>query len=138
MGMNKQTQEALKIFNSYADMDMDYFDAIDSLKKALEQPAQEPVAWNEEEFNNIAYAYRSCPINKIEMVSERYQELVDYVLSVTHPAQPLSDDEIINLIINGGWFDRLNDTHNLDHAKKETIAMVHVIEKAHGIGVRDE
>ena len=72
-------------------------------------PAQEPVAWNEEEFNAIAYAYRSCPAHEVKMVSERYQELVNYVLSITHPApswQGLSDDEINNLhhkwIMNSG------------------------------------
>ena len=63
-------------------------------------PAQEPVAWNEEEFNAIAYAYRTCPAHEIKMVSDRYQELVNYVLSITHPApawQGLSDDEIIDM-----------------------------------------
>ena len=70
--------------------------------EALAQPAQEPVAWNEEEFNAIAYAYRTCPAHEIKMVSDRYQELVNYVLSITHPAPAwqgnkefvgLSDDE---------------------------------------------
>ena len=32
--------------------------------------AQEPVAWNEEEFNAIAYAYRTCPAHEIKMVIE--------------------------------------------------------------------
>ena len=71
--------------------------AIKACKEALAQPAQEPVAWNEEEFNAIAYAYRTCPAHEIKMVSDRYQELVNYVLSITHPApswQGLSDDEI--------------------------------------------
>jgi len=74
--------------------------AIQACKEALEQPAQEPVAWNEEEFNAIAYAYRSCPAHEIEMISECYQDLVDYVLSITHPApswQGLSDDEVNDL-----------------------------------------
>ena len=69
----------------------------DMFKEALAQPAQEPVAWNEEEFNAIAYAYRTCPAHEIKMVSDRYQELVNYVLSITHPApawQGLSADEI--------------------------------------------
>ena len=38
--------------------------------------------WNEEEFNHIAYAYRLCPLQDVEMVSQRYKELVDYVLNV--------------------------------------------------------
>jgi hypothetical protein len=53
-----------------------------TIEEALEQSAQEPVAWNEEEFNAIAYAYRTCPVHEIEMVSQRYQELVDYVLAL--------------------------------------------------------
>jgi hypothetical protein len=55
---------------------------INACEEALEQPAQEPVSWNEETFNNIAYAYRTCPAHEIEMVSQRYQELVDYVLAL--------------------------------------------------------
>ena len=51
--------------------------SIKACKEALEQPA-----WNEEKFNAIAYAYRSCPAHEVKMVSERYQELVDYVLSL--------------------------------------------------------
>lgn len=77
-------------------------------QEALEQPAQDseqapfkqPVAWNEEEFNDIAYAYRTCPAHEIKMVSDRYQELVNYVLSITHPApswKGLSDDEVTDL-----------------------------------------
>jgi hypothetical protein len=57
-------------------------EAIKACKQALEQPTQKPVAWNEEEFNAIAYAYRTCPAHEIEMVSQRYQELVDYVLAL--------------------------------------------------------
>ena len=84
-------------------------DAIKACKEALEQPAQEPVAWNEEEFNAIAYAYRSCPAHEIEMISERYQDLVDYVLSITHPApswQGLSDDEIDSV-----WFEVVKENN---------------------------
>ena len=51
-------------------------------KKALKQPAQETVGWNEEEFNEIAYAYRICPAHEVKMVSKRYQDLVAYVLSL--------------------------------------------------------
>ena len=47
----------------------------------------EPVAWNEEEFNHIAYSYRSWPSTDPIGVSERYDELVNYVQSITHPAK---------------------------------------------------
>ena len=61
-----------------AEIDM----STNACKEALEQPAQETVGWNEEEFNEIAYAYRICPAHKVNMVSERYQDLVAYVLSL--------------------------------------------------------
>ena len=101
--MNTQTQEALKMAIEALSQDEGWFEpeaAIKACKEALEQPAQEPVAWNEEEFNAIAYAYRTCPAHEIKMVSDRYQELVNYVLSITHPApswQGLSDDEVNNI-----------------------------------------
>jgi hypothetical protein len=60
----------------------DVIAAHDACKEALKQPAQKTVGWNEEEFNEIAYAYRICPAHKVNMVSERYQDLVAYVLSL--------------------------------------------------------
>lgn len=63
-------------------------------------PAQKPMAWNEEKFNAIAYAYRASPSSKIKMVSEKYKALIDYVLSIANPApqwQGLSDNEINQL-----------------------------------------
>jgi len=53
-----------------------------SKKEELEQTAQETVGWNEEEFNEIAYAYRICPAHEVKKVSERYQDLVAYVLAL--------------------------------------------------------
>lgn len=64
-------------------------------------PAQEPVAWNEEEFNAIAYAYRTCPAHEIKMVSDRYQELVNYVLSITHPAPSCQECENLKHDLEG-------------------------------------
>ena len=49
----------------------------------------EPVAWNEEEFNAIAYSYRSWPFSDPKGVSDRYEELVKYVQSITHPVKEL-------------------------------------------------
>ena len=103
--MNTQTLEALKmaqeVLNLYCEQLNSKFanDALKAIDEALAQPTQEPVAWNEEEFNAIAYAYRTCPAHEIKMVSDRYQELVNYVLSITRPAPAkqwvgLSDDEI--------------------------------------------
>ena len=126
--MTKQTEalhKALKVLNCLNN-DRVYETAwvkgaINACEEALEQPAQEPVAWNEEEFNAIAYAYRTCPAHEIKMVSDRYQELVNYVLSITHPApswQGLSDDEIHNLMIgkNGVYY---NFARVIEQALKE-------------------
>jgi hypothetical protein len=49
---------------------------------------------NEEEFNHIAYSYRSWPSTDPIGVSERYDELVNYVQSITHPVKTLTDEEI--------------------------------------------
>lgn len=61
-------------------------DAIKACKEALdtEQVREDDAqpAWNEEEFNTIAYAYRSCPAHEVKMVIEKYKALVAYVLSV--------------------------------------------------------
>ena len=80
------------------------------------QPAQEPVAWNEEEFNAIAYAYRTCPAHEIKMVSDRYQELVNYVLSITHPApswQGLTSEEIRSLDLDNDVISVIFQTEKL-------------------------
>ena len=55
----------------------------------------EPVAWNEEEFNAIAYSYRSWLASDPKGVSERYEELVNYVQSIAHPVKelPTKEDE---------------------------------------------
>jgi hypothetical protein len=73
----------------YHGCDAKLFKALQACKEALDTeqvredlPAQEPVGWNEEEFNEIAYAYRICPAHKVNMVSKRYQDLVAYVLSL--------------------------------------------------------
>jgi hypothetical protein len=55
----------------------------------------EPVAWNEEEFNHIAYSYRSWLASDPKGVADRYDELVNYVQSITHPAKTLTDEEIL-------------------------------------------
>ena len=39
--------------------------------------------FNEEEFNAIAYRYRSWPLHDPKGVSERYQELLNYIKEIT-------------------------------------------------------
>ena len=83
--MNKQI-EALKMAIKTLSQDEGWFDpseAIKACKEALaEAEKQEPVVFDEEEFNTIAYAYRTCPAHEVKMVSERYQDLLNYVLSL--------------------------------------------------------
>ena len=55
----------------------------------------EPVAWNEEEFNAIAYSYRSWLASDPKGVADRYEELVNYVQSISNPAKTLTDEEIL-------------------------------------------
>ncbi len=77
--------EALKMAIDALSQDEGWFEteeAINACKEALKQPAQETVGWNEEEFNEIAYAYRICPAHEVKKVSERYQDLVAYVLAL--------------------------------------------------------
>jgi len=52
-------------------------------------------SFDEDEFNHIAYNYRSWPAHDPKGVSERYQELVDHVKSITAPRE-LSDEEIMD------------------------------------------
>jgi len=65
--------------------------------------SNEPVAWNEEEFNHIAYSYRSWLASDPKGVSERYQELVNYVQSITHPAKTLTNEEILQVRKDLDW-----------------------------------
>jgi len=81
--------------------------------------AQEPVAWNEEEFNAIAYAYRTCPVYEMEMVSQRYQELVAYVLSIANNKkwQGLTDDEALQIYIDDPAIASHKDPHLIKYAR---------------------
>jgi hypothetical protein len=72
----------------------------------------EPVAWNEEEFNHIAYSYRSWPSTDPIGVSERYDELVNYVQSITHSAKTLTDEEIEQIYDSKDWY---NDWEMFDY-----------------------
>ena len=67
-----------------------------------------PVAWNEEEFNAIAYSYRSWPMHDPKGVSVRYEELVNYVQSITHPVKELTDEEMYRLLADAIWAVGLN------------------------------
>jgi hypothetical protein len=89
-------------------------------KEALEQPAQEPVGevtWFEGTVMGAIYPTSNMPKDGEKLY--------------THPAQPLSDDEIIkmqrdyeDLLVGGGTM-----FHFMEFAR--------AIEQAHGIGVKE-
>ena len=129
--MTKQTEalrmaiEVIEAFERGCDIDdyfMDVSNALDVCKEALAE-TQEPVAWNEEEFNAIAYAYRTCPIQEVELVSQRYQELVDYVLTIATPPSRewvgLSDAEIDAIFPLGDDVDVLDVARGIEKALRE-------------------
>ena len=70
-------------------------------------PVKEPLDWNEEEFNHIAYSYRSWLASDPKGVSDRYEELINYVQSITQPAN-LTDEEI--MFISETFEDRVVNT----------------------------
>ena len=112
--VSKDTALKMAIETMTLPNNLSFLMAITACKEALEQPAQEPVAWNEEEFNAIAYAYRAFPSSEVKMVSEKYKALVDYVLSIANHAPSwqgnkefvgLSDDEIAKIIGKGAFYE---------------------------------
>ena len=112
---------------------------INACKEALEQPAQEPVAW--EWFEDRAY-YDMYAVKQVgnknfdEVIhvlkSKDAKYLCDWLNSLNiHPAQPLSDDEIY----------KLKDKHTsfyLGNNHLDVLKFARAIEQAHGIGVKDE
>lgn len=154
--MNTQTQEALKMaieaienlceaFMLGADWKgiVVYDGAVDALaacNEALEQPAQEPVAWEDKEDKWSADIEKAHPVNSKayadwdvaqRMVSNRHSKnaliaLVCWLLQKdTRPEQPLSDEAIMFM-------------YSEPCSDKEIIEFARAIEQAHGIGVKGE
>jgi len=138
--MNKQIKalkmaiEALEDFSAqYANLEP----IINSCKEALEQQAQEPVAWMYETDGGAVKlsCYREGHQGGGKI--RNYNETPLY----THPAQdetsssqqarlvPLSDDEICKIYEDIRWDIRGTDI---------VIDFARAIEQAHGIGVKDE
>lgn len=87
----------------------------EQIRQLKEQPAQEPVAW----IKNWADGSK-------EIVPDNYEGSYPVY---THPAQPLTDDEILSLLPWQLWREMPNEIK---------IALARDIEQAHGIGVKDE
>jgi len=96
--MNTQTQEALKmaiewIENPFVTTPALKTEVLNACKKALEQPAQEPVAWTDEYKNFLEWDKESlCD----KAVCKEHEAIPLY----THPHQwqGLTDDEIQNIL----------------------------------------
>jgi hypothetical protein len=108
--------DALKKYN----YGLDNKNTIKVCKAALEQPAQEPVAW-------VEYMYEE---DKDGLLTP-YKNLLDYdngncIPLYTRPTKRLSDDE--KLLIIRKW------AENNTMRGQELIGLCDAIEKAHGIG----
>jgi hypothetical protein len=126
---------------------------INACKEALEQPAQEPVALLEalSDLEHQQWMKWAKSIIDSEPISESRKQrwltmMVDYkdlpdniqeydrewarkVMALyTHPAQPLSDDEIRQIIAKEGIPVRTGNT---------AVRFARAIEQAHGIGVKE-
>jgi hypothetical protein len=99
--MNKQTQEALKMAHKTfmqlnersprKDDGSGYFDKeINACKEALEEPAQEPVAW-------IVGNHGHCTTKKDW--AEKYSNHIKPLYTHPHQWQGLTDDEIARLVL---------------------------------------
>ena len=96
---------------------------LNACKEALEQPAQEPVAWTDEYKMYLEWDKESlCD----KAVCKEHKAIALY----THPAQPL-DIEILNSLYDMAE-ERDGDAFDFDHIK-----FARAIEKAHGIAVND-
>ncbi len=84
--------------------------AINACKEALEQPAQEPVAW-----------IKDWADGSKELVPDNYDGSYPVY---THHAQPLSDVELSNIFIR-------------PDVNGDATRFARAIEQAHGIGVKD-
>ncbi len=91
-------------------------------KEALEQPAQEPVAWIKEVEVLYMKAHKADGIKNWKTNLGLKPEPDDVPL-YTHPAQPLSDVELSNIFIR-------------PDVNGDATRFARAIEQAHGIGVK--
>ena len=101
--------------------------ALNACKQALEQPAQEPVAWIKEVEVLYMKAYKADGIKNWKTNLGLEPEPDDVALYL-HPAQPLSDDEILDMAI---------ELMNKETRRVDFLHFGRAIEQAHGIGVKE-
>lgn len=111
----------------YHGCDAKLFKALQACKEALEQPAQEPVAWLlEYRYDEFDYWHKNCDEDKLAL--EMWFDAIRYDTTehkiyplYTHPAplwQGLSDEEIETIMVgkNGTYF---NFARAIEQALKE-------------------
>lgn len=101
---------------------------INACKKALEQPAQEPVAWiYQSNSGHPALRWENTTSFHYDSIAKKQPDIPLY----THPAewQSLSDDEITDMHHEFVEFDSINNETIFD-----PVGFAHAIEQAHGIG----
>lgn len=122
----------------------------DTYVEGLNQPAQETVEWEDKEDEWSEVIAASHPLETkafleyetaMKMVGNRHSkgalvDLVCYLLQHfnddTHPAQPLSDDEVNAILVK----------HGLDNVEMagnhiDVVLLMRDVERAHGIGVKE-
>jgi len=122
--MNKQTQEALKMAIEALESNNDcecgrseyhvskLIKALNACKEALEQPAQEPVAWIE------VIDHHGHKTSKVNLFDKGLQ-LSDGTNLYTHPHQwqGLTDEEALQIYINDPAIASYNDPHLIKYAR---------------------
>ena len=112
--------EALEKASEYRELKHYEVEALYACKEALEQPAQ-PVAWiNKKELEFITDVTNNTVLITTTVWHKEHYE--DDIPLYTHPAQPLSDDEILEILDNSVY------------CEIDAIPFARAIEKAHGIG----
>ena len=140
--MNTQTQEALKMAIEAFEYSYSYLNkkevdkkAINACKEALESQEQKPFAIGNELIKEAIARIPTHPEHGIEWLHPIPPR---GTLLYTHPAQPLSDDEIDDMILNRGHLDCVLDYHpqadTIEVLQHELRRIARAIERAHGIG----
>ena len=145
--MNKQTEDALKMaiewFEGLIKANAPIYDEerliLNACKEALEQPAQEPVAYlcDGTRFKVTGVDNDSMITGLPAKLAGEWVALVlatdNRHLTYAHPTQPLSDDEIYNFV---NEYEETKNKRGMQDITK-WFRFARAIEQAHGIGVTD-
>lgn len=111
-------------------------EALASHSEALEQPAQEPVAWiYQSNSGHPALRWENTISFDFDSIAKKQPDIPLY----TRPAQPLSDDEINKLLSK--FVECLGTSHGIQEngiPEDNAVKFIRAIEQAHGIGESNE